>query len=359
MSETTVALPACVFDPAGVRSAVEERLAAFLGAKERLAAEQDFPAEVVEVLRDLVLGGGKRVRPVLCVAGWCAAGGRGDEGPVLQVAASLEMFHTFALVHDDVMDRSATRRGRPSAHEAFAARHRGRPGAARLGVDTAVLLGDVALVWSDELLHTAGLGADRFAAVTSVLDGMRTELMYGQYLDLLGTGCPSTDLEAALRIARFKSAKYTVERPLQLGAVLAGADAGVCAALSAFGLPLGEAFQLRDDLLGVFGDTPQTGKPVAEDLREGKHTVLLALALRRAVGGERDLLTGLSREMPPGPGQVAQIRAVLEGTGARAEVERLIEERRGRAQRALEDAGLPPSAGAVLRAAASTLIGSP
>ncbi|MEU6995582.1 polyprenyl synthetase family protein [Streptomyces sp. NPDC046465] len=132
MSEISVPLPAPVLDPACVRSAVDERLATFLDAKARMAAAQGFPAEVTDVLRDLVLGGGKRIRPVLCVAGWNASGGCGDERPVLRVAASLEMFHAFALVHDDVMDRSATRRGRPSAHEAIAARHVGRPGAARL-----------------------------------------------------------------------------------------------------------------------------------------------------------------------------------------------------------------------------------
>ncbi|KOY55243.1 polyprenyl synthetase family protein [Streptomyces sp. XY332] len=357
MSGTTVGLAARAFDSGRVRSAVDERLAAFLDVKARLAVAQGFPTEVTDVLRDLVLGGGKRIRPVLCVAGWCAAGRDGDADAVLQVAASLEMFHAFALVHDDVMDRSATRRGRPSAHEAIAARHAGRPGAARLGVDAAVLLGDLALAWSDELLHTAGLGGERFAAAAGVLDGMRTELMYGQYLDLLATGRPSADLEAALRIARFKSAKYTVERPLQLGAVLSGADGGVWAALSAFGLPLGEAFQLRDDLLGAFGDSPETGKPEAEDLREGKHTALLALALRRATGADRDLLTGLRQEMPLGPGQVARIRAVLDGTGARSGVEELIEERRCQALQALEDPGLPPAAGAVLRSVVSSLIG--
>ncbi|MFG2291488.1 polyprenyl synthetase family protein [Streptomyces sp. NPDC048595] len=356
MSETAVPLPAPVLDPACVRSAVDERLATFLDAKAHLAAAQGFPAEVTDVLRDLVLGGGKRIRPVLCVAGWRAAGGRGDEGPVLRVAASLEMFHAFALVHDDVMDRSATRRGRPSAHEAIAARHMGRPGARRLGVDAAVLLGDLALAWSDELLHTAGVRADRFAAATVVLDGMRTELMYGQYLDLLATGRPSTDVDAALRIARFKSAKYTVERPLQLGAVLAGADAGVCAALSAFGLPLGEAFQLRDDLLGAFGDPSETGKSAAEDLHEGKHTVLLSLALRRATKSERALLTDHGPGARLGPARVARIRAVLEETGARIGVEELIRERAHQALRALDEDGLPAGAAAVLRSAASDLI---
>ncbi|MER7952794.1 polyprenyl synthetase family protein [Streptomyces sp. NPDC096079] len=357
MSKTTVPLPASVLDPAGVRSAVDERLAAFLDAKARWAAAQGFPGEVTDVLRELLLCGGKRIRPVLCMAGWHAGGGSGDQGPVLQAAASLEMFHAFALIHDDVMDRSATRRGRPSAHRAVAARHPDRPGAAWLGVGAAVLLGDLALAWSDELLHTADLDAGHLAAAATLLDEMRTELMYGQYLDLLATGQPSADLEVALCIARYKSAKYTVERPLQLGAVLAGAGAEVRTVLAAFGLPLGEAFQLRDDLLGAFGDPAATGKPEAEDLQAGKHTPLMALALRRAAPVERELLACCGRQAAFGTEQVARIRAVLEGTGARAEVETMIKERRRRALRALEEAALPPAAVNVLRTVAARLAG--
>ncbi|MFI8423749.1 polyprenyl synthetase family protein [Streptomyces sp. NPDC085479] len=333
MSETATSPPANFLDPACVRREVDECLAVFLDAKAHWAVAQGFPPEVADVLRALVLGGGKRIRPVVCVAGWLAAGGYGDRAPVVRVAASLEMFHAFALVHDDVMDRSVTRRGRPSAHEALAARHRGRPDAAQLGMNAAVLLGDLALAWSDELFHTAGLSADRFTAATAVLDQMRTELMYGQYLDLLATGEPSTDVDASLRIARFKSAKYTVEHPLRLGAVLAGADTRVGAALSRFGVPLGEAFQLCDDLLSAFGDPVETGKPVAEDLREGKHTALLAVALRRATETERDALTGHSREADFGPGHVARIRVVLEGTGVRR-LQPVARQRRGRRQQA-------------------------
>ncbi|MFJ3875869.1 cytochrome P450 [Streptomyces sp. NPDC090077] len=358
MSENTTPPPAPTFDPARVRRAVDERLAAFLDAMTHRAASQGFPTEVTDVLGELVLGGGKRIRPVLCAAGWHAGGGSGDQGPMLQVAASLEMFHAFALVHDDVMDRSATRRGRPSVHQAVAARHSGHPDAAWLGTSAAVLLGDLALAWSDELLHTAGLSPDRLAAAAAVMDEMRTELMFGQYLDLLTTGRPSADLEAALRIARLKSGRYTVERPLQLGAVLAGADAEVGAVLSAFGLPLGEAFQLRDDLLGAFGTSDQTGKPEGEDLRAGKHTPLLALALRRADPAERGLLTACGRPGALGTEQVARIRAVLEGTGARAEVEAMVEERRGQALRVLEESALPAASVEVLGAVAATLTGA-
>ncbi|MFJ6568731.1 polyprenyl synthetase family protein [Streptomyces sp. NPDC091292] len=356
MSETAVPLPVSVPGSAGVRSAVEERLAVFLDTKACWAAAQGFPAEVTEVLRDLVLGGGKLIRPVLCVAGWRAAGGCGDEGPVLRVAVSLEMFHASALVHDDVMDRSATRRGRPSAHEALTARHVGRPDAARLGACAAVLVGDLALAWSDELLHTAGLSTDRFAAATVVLDEMRTELMYGQYLDLLATGRPSTDLNAALRITRFKSAKYTVEHPLQLGAVLAGAGARIRTTLSAFGLPLGEAFQLRDDLLGAFGHREHTGKPNLDDLREGKHTVLMALALERSDSVQRTALRRLVGDPDLDEHGAQRARDLLTATGAVSAVEEMIADRHRVALRALDGACLHPAAVAVLRELAATAV---
>ncbi|MEU6995581.1 polyprenyl synthetase family protein [Streptomyces sp. NPDC046465] len=216
-------------------------------------------------------------------------------------------------------------------------------------VDAAVLLGDLALAWSDELLHTAGLGADRFAAATVVLDGMRTELLYGQYLDLLVSGRPSADLDAALRIARYKSAKYTVERPLQLGAVLAGADAGVCAALSAFGLPLGEAFQLRDDLLGVFGAPAATGKSNLDDLRTGKPTALVALALTYATASQRRTLHALLGDPALDEEDAAVIRDLLVVTGARTAVEDLIRTRHTQALAALDDAALPLAATTALR----------
>ncbi|MFC5187216.1 polyprenyl synthetase family protein [Actinomadura harenae] len=339
-----------------MRSAVEERLAAFLDTKASWAAAQCFPAEVTDVLRDLVLGGGKRIRPVLCVAGWRAAGGCGDQGPVLRVAVSLEMFHAFALVHDDVMDRSATRRGRPSAHEALAARHVGRPSAARLGANAALLLGDLALAWSDELLHTAGLSVDQFAVATAVLDEMRTELMYGQYLDLLATGWPSTDLNAALRIIRFKGAKYTAERPLQLGAVLAGADAGMRTTLSEFGLPLGEAFQLRDDLLGVFGHREHTGKPNLDDLREGKATVLMALALERSDSAQRTALRRLVGDPALDEHGAQRARDLLTATGAVAAVEEMIADRHRAALRALDGTFLHPTAVVMLRELAAAAV---
>ncbi|MFD9010386.1 polyprenyl synthetase family protein [Streptomyces sp. NPDC059552] len=342
-----------VLDPSGIGRAVDARLAGFLEAKRLAAVEGGFPAEVVDVLEGLALSGGKRIRPLLSVVGWQAAGGLGDRRPVLGAAAALEMFHVFALIHDDVMDASPTRRGRPSVHEALTARYQDRPDPARLGASAAILVGDLAMAWSDELLHTAGLTSAQLTAALSVVAAMRTELMYGQYLDLLATGRPTADSTAALRIARFKSAKYTIERPLHLGAVLAGAGEDLCSALTAFAVPLGEAFQLRDDLLGVFGDPACTGKPALSDLREGKHTVLVALALQGATGTDRRLLETLLGDSDLDIEGAARICGVLESSGARAAVEELIASRHRQALQALDACGLPAAAAAALRSIAS------
>ncbi|MFI9236966.1 polyprenyl synthetase family protein [Streptomyces sp. NPDC053079] len=347
--------PAAVPDPATVRAHVARILADFLDGKARTADERRMPGEVPRTLGEFVLAGGKRLRPVLCVAGWQAAGGAGDPSAVLKAAASLELFHAFALIHDDIMDGSDTRRGHPSVHCALAARHApGRTGAAaaHLGASAAILIGDFALAWSDELLHGAGLTTPQLARVLPLLDTMRTEVLYGQYLDLTSTGKPTDDVDQALITIRYKTAKYTVERPLHIGAALAGAGPEAFAALSDFALPLGEAFQLRDDLLGVFGRPRATGKPRLDDLRGGKHTVLIALALRSARRTERDLLHTLLGNPELDEGGASRIRDLLTTTGARDTVERMIQVRYEKALRALDRAPFPCTTVDVLRATA-------
>ncbi|GLF93362.1 polyprenyl synthetase family protein [Streptomyces yaizuensis] len=345
-------------DLTGLRQAVDRVLDDFLADKARAAADAHMPPEAIGTLRAFVLGGGKRLRPLFCCCGWYAGGGTGDTTAVVRVAAALELFHAFALVHDDLMDGSDTRRGRPTVHRALADHHRGDrdPAAAeRLGAGAAVLVGDLAFVWSAELLHTTGLPAPVLTALLPVVDAMRTEVMYGQYLDLLATGDPTDDIETPLRIVRYKTATYTCQRPLHAGAVLAGASAPVLDACTAFALPLGEAFQLRDDLLGVFGDPGSTGKSRLDDLREGKHTVLLALALRSARPADRAELRRLVGDPALDESGADRIRALLTEGGARAGVEHMIRTRRARALRALDDAPFPPAATAALRDLADAL----
>jgi geranylgeranyl diphosphate synthase type I len=304
---------------------------------------------VVDALVEL-LHGGKRLRPAFCYWGWRGAGG-GDGEEIVTAATSLELFQACALTHDDVMDGSDTRRGLPSVHRRFATTHRaagwrGSPDA--FGTGAAILLGDMCLTWSDQLFYESGLPAAALARARPVFDLMRTEVMVGQYLDLLEQALGGGSAERAMRVVRFKSAKYTVERPLHLGALLAGAGPEMRTAYSEFGLPLGEAFQLRDDILGVFGDPAETGKPAGDDLREGKRTVLVATALALARGPQAAIIETYLGDPTLDVAGVARLREVIVETGALAETERLIDQLTGRALDALERSLVTGSARGVL-----------
>ncbi|MFD0528010.1 polyprenyl synthetase family protein [Kitasatospora arboriphila] len=276
-------------DRPGGRARPCERRARRLHGRPEHPARRHLPqlGPVSEALRDFLLDGGKRLRPAFCYWGWRGAGGSADHPGIADAAAALELLQASALVHDDLMDRSDTRRGLPSVHRRFEGLHREngwRGDREQYGASAAVLLGDLLLIWCDELFQSSGLPDDAVRAAKPVFDLMRTEVMVGQYLDVLepvaGDSADAGALDRAQTVLHYKSAKYTIERPLQVGALLAGAGPGLVEAYGAFGLPLGEAFQLRDDLLGVFGDPAVTGKPAGDDLREGKRTLLVAHAMR-------------------------------------------------------------------------------
>jgi len=274
----------------------------------------------LESLARLILAGGKRLRPSFCHWAFIGAGGDRDDRRVVEMGAALEMLHAFALIHDDVMDGSDVRRGADTVHREHAVRHvetgwRGED--RRYGEGVAILVGDLALVYADVLL------ADAPTAARAVYDELRIELCMGQYLDLLGTAQGGVGLEGARQIASYKSGKYTIERPLHMGAALAGRLEELEGPLSAYGLPLGEAFQLRDDVLGAFGETAATGKPVGDDLREGKPTPLLALAHERATPAQA---AELGRVGDPSleAAAVARLQEILVDTGALDELERRI-----------------------------------
>ncbi len=305
---------------ADVAKAVDTRLEALLDAEVARWAGFDPDLEPpLDALRSFVLGGGKRLRPAFCHWGFVGTGGDPTDPLWVEAGAALELLHCFALVHDDVMDGSATRRGLPTVHVAFERRHRSagwRGEGRRFGEGAAILVGDLAFVLADRLLG----GAPRPA--WEVWDELRLEVNVGQYLDMLHTAMAAPTVASARRICTYKTAKYTVERPLHLGAALAGAvDDWTRAALSGYGLPLGEAFQLVDDLLGAFGDPRRTGKPVGDDLREGKPTLLLALAVERSSRADHDLLCGRVGADDLTDDEVLAILGVLESTGARTEVE--------------------------------------
>ena len=349
-----------------LRTRVSRALTGFLDRQERVLRQiSEDLVEPAAALREF-LDGGKRMRPAFCYWGWRAAGGGIGASEALDDAAftasaSLELLQASALIHDDYMDGSDTRRGKPAVHKRFEALHEadGWEGpAARFGAAAAILLGDITLTWCDEMFTRSGFDAVRIHAARPVFDLMRSEVMAGQYLDVLAqsrglsVATPQEILERAETVIRYKSAKYTIERPLQFGAALATGDADehgpINAALSAYGLPLGEAFQLRDDVLGVFGDPATTGKPAGDDLREGKQTVLTALAAANADAGQLKLLReGLGDAALDAVG-VSALQKVIVETGALEAVERRIEERTALALAALERASVEDEARTVL-----------
>jgi geranylgeranyl diphosphate synthase, type I len=367
-----------------VRDRVDRALQAFVGQQRAvlLAAGDDLRpgADAIAGL----LAGGKRLRPAFCYWGWRGAGGP-DCPEIINAAAALELLHAGALIHDDLMDASDTRRGQPSLHRQFEARHadRGWHGSAgAFGMGVAILLGDLLICWTDEMFHGSGLPGEALRRGRPVLDRMRTEVFAGQYLDLLGQAAGDETVAGALRVVEFKTAKYTIERPLHLGSALVGAgpdlarpagprpgtalardggtasddslrpgdgsvasgDGGtvgngsLAAAYTAYGLPLGIAFQLRDDILGVFGDPAQTGKPAGDDVREGKRTVLLAIARSRATAGQAQVIDRYLGDPLLDEAGTAEIRAAITGTGAVAECERMITRHVGEAIAALDGA---------------------
>ncbi|HWC35745.1 MAG TPA: polyprenyl synthetase family protein [Mycobacteriales bacterium] len=329
-----------------VRDRVDSALRDFmLDATRHLRDLGDELVPVAEIASEFVLSGGKRLRPSFCYWGGIAAGAEDSEA-LIHAAASLELLQACALVHDDVIDHSDTRRGRPAVHERFTSLHR-RSGwsgdAGDFGTAAAILLGDLLLAWSDAMLAASGLHDGALRRARSVSAPMRTEVMAGQYLDIVEQAQGATTVERALRVARLKSAKYTVERPLHLGAAIANGGADVFAAFTDYGIPLGEAFQLRDDLLGVFGDPVTTGKPAGDDLREGKQTVLLALALERTGPADRDFLVGVVGRTDLGDEDIAHAQQVITRCGARGEVEAMIAARLPDAVRALGNVALEPS----------------
>jgi geranylgeranyl diphosphate synthase type I len=274
-------------------------------------------------LMNFALAGGKRLRPAFCYWAYVATGGEDPEMNVLDAAAALELLHCFALIHDDVMDDSPFRRGSASIHSQYSTYHQGLELSGdpqRFGDAVAILIGDLAFVYADRLLEAAPLKARQ------IFSELRLEVNFGQYLDVVGTARRSYDAEFAAKVAIYKSGKYTVERPLHLGAALAGAKDSDYSHLSLFGIPLGEAFQLRDDVLGIFGESDKTGKPVGDDLREGKPTLLYALAHDRANERERELLDELFGRENLDAKEVETLQEVFVATGSLALVENRIEE---------------------------------
>jgi geranylgeranyl diphosphate synthase, type I len=342
VTEAAQPVPASPLDAENLRARVDRALAAVL---DRELSALDFlgadAGPVTDALTRFAMEGGKRLRPAFVYWGYRGAGGAAD-GPAadatVQAACSVELLHVCALIHDDIMDGSEVRRGRPAMHVGFAGLHRSRGwrgDPAAFGGGAAMLMGDLAFTWADVALSEAGLPDDRLAAALRVFNRLRSELMGGQYLDLVEARRGAPDEDAVRRVLAYKSGKYTIERPLHLGHALAAGPPALLGDYSAYGLPLGEAFQLRDDILGVFGSPEVTGKPAGDDLREGKETYLVMLARQRADRAGRQLLEGALGNAKLSEDDVAEVRRLLADCGALEATEARIGELLAEAKAAL------------------------
>lgn len=289
----------------GLSRAINLRLSAFL--EERRTALPDGALLVDEIAR-LVDAGGKRLRPSFCYWGFRSAGGAHDE-QILSAAASLELLHTFAIVHDDIMDRSDERRGEPTVH-------------VKHGNEVALLVGDLALVLADDLFFSSGFAPPVLQRAFAAYSRMRQEVIAGQFLDIRAGTLPEMDVELARRIAIMKSGRYSIQEPLVIGASLAGADDRHVARLSELGEPLGEAFQLRDDLLGLFGEPSSIGKSIDSDIREGKRHLLYAYAIETLEGEDREFYVRRWGGAHLTDEEIERLRSLVESSGARSRAER-------------------------------------
>ncbi len=316
----------------------------FLGRRLADLVELDPALEPVgRAVVDLVAAGGKRLRPAFVYWGHRATGAEHDDS-VLGPAGAVELLHTFALIHDDIMDRSPERRGHPAVHEALAAAHSSEGLAGDrswFGVGGGILAGDLAFVWADQMLDQASLAPEALDRARRVFTDLRVEVMAGQYLDLRLAGFPHAVEDDSRRVALLKSGRYTVTRPLQLGAALGSSDRLLDAALAAYGDAVGLAFQWRDDVLGLFGDSAATGKGAVEDLREGKRTVLMLRALELAGDAEQAVLTRTLGDPDLDDVDADRARQIVVDSGALQAVERSLRTQQTLAERALAPIAQP------------------
>ncbi len=331
-----------------VRHEVEEELRAFLTRQSHYLNQISSDLTPVSTaITSFLLDSGKRLRPLFAFAGFASGKGVLDKAST-RAMASLELLQACALIHDDLMDGSDTRRGKPSIHRHFETLHiqdELEGFAPQYGLSAAVLLGDLSLVWADQMLNSAGLTAKQLLDVVPIYDEMRVELMAGQFLDIHEQTQKHTDLDRSMKIARYKSGKYTIERPLHMGAALSShSTPELMHALSEYGLPLGEAFQFRDDLLGVFGDPTLTGKPAGDDLREGKRTALIAMTDARCTEAMREESRKHFGKNDIDDKGIAILQDMIISTGAKEELETMIDDLTGRAMKAIENPAIDDGA---------------
>jgi geranylgeranyl diphosphate synthase, type I len=359
------------------RDAVSAEISAFLIEQSSVLDSMGPELVPVHLMASQMLCGGKRMRPAFCVWGYVAAAGIPTDEELkalLTAAGSLDVFHVSALIHDDLMDSSDLRRGRPAAHRQFEALHANAGwlgDSAAFGRAGAILLGDLLVMWSAQMLHGAGVEQSALERALPIVEAMRTEVTCGQYLDMVAQAHPlrkrapaigslrptiELALDDASRVVEYKAARYTVQRPCQMGAAIGGGDDELYFALGAYGSPLGRAFQFRDDLLGVFGDPQVTGKPAGDDLREGKRTVLVAHAYAHAGDAGQKLLLQRLGDSGLDETGIGELQQVIVESGARDAVESMINEYHERALKALHDTEITEEGRAGLTALADAAV---
>ncbi|MGB5175672.1 MAG: polyprenyl synthetase family protein [Thermoanaerobaculia bacterium] len=325
------------------RDRLETDLMAWVEAK-RLATRAELAEadELTGVLSEFLARDGKRLRPALVYYSYRACGGD-SEPVVMPVAMAVELLHTYLLVHDDIMDHAKTRRGEPAVHVLFSDLHRDRGwqgDSSQFGTSVGILLGDLAESYAVELYSSSVMSEDVRADVRQCFSTMCQEVIVGQYLEMTA-GYRGTLTEAELlRILQMKSGRYSVERPVQLGALLAGASGDTLDALTRYGARLGEAFQLQDDLLGMFGDVETVGKPVGEDLAEGKYTILIHSALAKLSPADRTIVESALGNADVREDEVREVQRLIESVGARQQVVEMVDTRLQAAEQALDEANV-------------------
>ena len=336
------------FELTSIQKGVTENLRSYLAANRESVDVIDPHVKVAaDALAQFVISGGKRVRPLYAWAGYIGGGGDKDNEAVQRACSSLEFIQACALVHDDIIDASDTRRGNPTVHRTMEAylngsdEFTGSPEMAEeFGRSVAILIGDLALVWAEDMFMESGVPLDQLMRARPAWKAMRAEVIGGQILDISAEAMGETSFDTARRVNVYKTASYTIARPLQIGGMLAGVDEDTLEAYRGYGHNLGIAFQLRDDLLGVFGDPQVTGKPAGDDLREGKRTELLAAAvdLTHDTADAEFLLNKVGATTDPQ--EIEAMAEIIRTSGAVDVIEERIENLRDEGLRYLQGASI-------------------
>ncbi len=327
----------------------------------RLGKIDPVGALFARLVRDFTVRGGKRIRPALVSLGYEAAAGRSDIR-ILRPAVAIELLHSFLLIHDDIIDRSATRRGRPTVHRAFLKRyaklvHQLPPGEQEhIGNALALMTGDACCALTSDTLARSGFPAERLLPALRKLQSLVVDTAIGEALDVIKPFDLKTSAGNVLNIHVLKTARYTFEGPLHIGMFLGGADEAAMRAMSSYAVPVGIAFQIQDDILGVFGSAQELGKSVTSDLEEGKQTLLTVYARRHATSSQQKRIRLLLGRKPLDMGELAEIRSIMRGSGALGYAQRRSRQLVSRGKRALQRLSLPAHISAILEDLANYLV---